>query len=569
VINEKGGIMYKSRNIDEGYFPGYEPWRNMYSPKKLSLLEKSWSGTFRKHILPLLPARQISHLYSSYRGRPTKDIYTIIGAVVLQQFFNLTDQRTVRELAFNEQWHFALECFNNEDQVISEKTLWTMRDQLVKLGLSVSIFSTTTEHLLKYFNVDVSKQRIDSVHVHSNMARLGRIRILVRTIIKFLKNLKRQNIELFNSEISSDMQEKYLKKSKGSYFGQIKPSESEHRLQTLADDLYFFISTFSTEEIVFQMTSFKLLKRVFSEHCYVENEQVQLKSSKDVSSDSVQNPSDPDAGYDGHKGQGFQTQIMETYITDEDREKHQSNDDKPLLNLITYVETESADKHDSHALEPALEDVKRRGQKVEKVLADTSYGSNKNVDKAKEYGVEIIAPTPGKPSEKGLSAFELNPDNLEVTSCLAGKNPDEVNHNKKSSITIFWYKSTCKNCPFADRCPTTKCKKGRRYYYKKNAAKSYLRRIFEESNEFKDEYRYRSGIEATNSRFIHMTGSRRLRYCGLEKMKFGQKLRALAINIFRIVKYLKKSGKPVNILTFFIYTFNFSFESDFKMKFAA
>ncbi|MCD4817369.1 MAG: hypothetical protein K8S23_01610 [Candidatus Cloacimonetes bacterium] len=71
----------------------------MYSPKKLKLLENSWAGVFRVHILPLLPAKQIFELYSLYHGRPTKELYTVIGAVVLQQFFDLTDPKTVKELS--------------------------------------------------------------------------------------------------------------------------------------------------------------------------------------------------------------------------------------------------------------------------------------------------------------------------------------------------------------------------------------------------------------------------------------------------------------------------------------
>jgi len=50
------------------------------------LLKKSWAGVFRKHILPLLPAEKICRKYSSRLGRPSKKLYTVIGAVVLQQF---------------------------------------------------------------------------------------------------------------------------------------------------------------------------------------------------------------------------------------------------------------------------------------------------------------------------------------------------------------------------------------------------------------------------------------------------------------------------------------------------
>ncbi|MBC8385255.1 MAG: transposase [Candidatus Cloacimonetes bacterium] len=557
--------MIKVRNQEQISIPGLETWRTIFSLKKLSILENSWAGVFRKHILSLLPAEQLFKLYTFNRGRPTKELFAIVGAAVLQQFFDLTDEETIEELAFNQQWHFALECFAEEDQIISLKTLWTMRNQLVKHGLSDSIFSVTTDRLLKYFDVDVSKQRLDSVHVHSNMARLGRIRILVRTMIKFIENLKRQNLELFENEISSEMIEKYLKKSDNNYFGQVKPSATERTLQLLAEDMYALKLNFENEEKVSQMSSFKLLERVFSEHCFVESGQVQVRSSKEVSSASVQNPSDPDAGYDGYKGQGYQTQILETYTREEDRE----NPEEPKLDLITYVETESADKHDSNALEPAIKDVKERGLECEKILADTLYGGNENVEKAKKCGVKVVAPIPGKPSENGLDSFEYNSDSLEIISCPAGKKPDKIKHNKKPSITSIWYEQTCANCPFADSCPTREGKQGRKFYYTKDSLKSFFRRKYEESIEFEDEYRYRSGIEATNSRFILMTSARRSRYRGLEKMKFAQKLKALAINVFRVVKYRKKLGKSVDISYFSFNNFIFSSESDFKLEFAA
>ena len=48
--------------------------------------------------------------------------------------------------------------------------------------------------------------------------------------------------------------------------------------------------------------------------------------------DSLQNPSDPDATYSGHKGQGYQVQIMETFSCSEDTAEREQT-----LNLITHV----------------------------------------------------------------------------------------------------------------------------------------------------------------------------------------------------------------------------------------
>jgi hypothetical protein len=64
---------------------------------------------------------------------------------------------------------------------------------------------------------------------------------------------------------------------------------------------------------------------------------VAVKPAKEVASDSLQNPSDPDATYDGHKGQGYQVQVMETYCNTENREVREKT-----VNLITHIELETA-----------------------------------------------------------------------------------------------------------------------------------------------------------------------------------------------------------------------------------
>ncbi len=57
--------------------------------------------------------------------------------------------------------------------------------------------------------------------------------------------------------------------------------------------------------------------------------------------DSLQNPSDPDAGYSSHKGQGYQAQVVENYF-----------EESGQLSLITHIEVKSADKHNANSLLP-------------------------------------------------------------------------------------------------------------------------------------------------------------------------------------------------------------------------
>ena len=59
------------------------------------------------------------------------------------------------------------------------------------------------------------------------------------------------------------------------------------------------------------------------------------------------------------------------------------------------------------------------------------------------------------------------------------------------------------------------------------------RRIYEQSDQFKDRYRWRAGIEATMSEYDRRTGVKHLRVRRLKAVRFCAILKALGINIFR------------------------------------
>ncbi|MCI5165620.1 MAG: hypothetical protein D3903_05875, partial [Candidatus Electrothrix sp. GM3_4] len=249
-----------------------------------------------------------------------------------------------------------------------------MRSTMTKYGLYDRIFEAVGDELVKTFYVDTSLQRIDSVHIFSNMKHLGRIGIFTSTIKKFLINLKRQHKTEFNG-LELNLRERYLKKAEENSFSMVKPSESAKTLQMVADDLFFFIERFGSYLSIPSMKSYQLMTRILKEQCITEQDEnteeqrITLKENKDISSDSLQNPPDPDAGYSGHKGKGYQVQIAETYSKDQDFES---------LSLITYVDVQAAHESDADALMPYIEATEQRGIKPEEALADTLYGGDDN-----------------------------------------------------------------------------------------------------------------------------------------------------------------------------------------------
>ncbi|HIC90779.1 MAG TPA: hypothetical protein EYP21_01675, partial [Syntrophaceae bacterium] len=229
---------------------------------------------------------------------------------------------------------------------------------------------------------------------------------------------------------------RYLNKKEEAVFSIVKPSESSKTLDQLAQNIFFLVERFSSLDKVNEMNSFKLLVRLFEEQCLVADDEksgeklVTAKPNKEVASDSLQNPSDPDAGYSGHKGKGYQVQVTETYNPD-------SSEDK--LSLITYVHVESADQNDANALLPALDNTKQREMAPDEVLADSLYGGDENCRKAKQdYGADVIAPVMGGGNKKGLSLDDFTVSKQgKILSCPQGHAPVTVKHKKKNYSAAF------------------------------------------------------------------------------------------------------------------------------------
>jgi len=539
--------MIHTRDHQTSYL--FDPW-DYLGPKRKKLLTESWAGVFQEHILRELPVHKIAPYFSEGFGRPTKELYAALGSLILQQMHDLTDEETVDEFSFNIKWHYALDIpgESDESKYLSLKTLWTLRHVVITKGLDVELFNRTTELLAKAFRVDTSRQRIDSVHIRSNMKRLGRLGIFSRSIHVFLVNLKRQRPEIFET-IDKELVDRYLTQKALGCFSLVKPSESGKTLEMVARDLFSLVRRFRENREVNSLHSYNALVRVLKDQCLVTEEQddqpagVEIKSPKEVSSASLQNPSDPDAGYSGHKGQGYHAQVMETYCDSEDEQIKERT-----LNLITHVEVEPAHVSDAHALIPALESAKERGLAPEEVLADSLYGSDENGEKAKEMGVEIISPAMGTPKEETLNLSDFTQtENGKISACPQGHAPVRFKRGKKSTCSVAFDSEDCNVCPLRERCPV---KPGRKCHYLRFDLKTLriaARRTREHTPEFKDKYRWRSGIESTFSGMDKQTGIKHLRVRGLDAVGYCARLKAIGVNLFRAarVKRVLDALKPV------------------------
>jgi len=318
----------------------------------------------------------------------------------------------------------------------------------------------------------------------------------------------------------------------------VKPSESNKTLASVAEDLFDLVEQFKDFKPIRAMHSYKLLERVLKEQCNLkesdDQNQVEVKKPKQIASDSLQNPSDPDTTYSGHKGQGYQLQVMETYTDTEDQEAKSKT-----LNLLTHVEVEKASDSDAQALVPAIESTQKRGLGPQELEADTLYGSDENHQTAKSMGVELVSPVKGGPEKSAvsLSEFEFS-DQGHVLACPQGQQP-LTSKRKKTRFTQGFDCETCASCPLVNGCPV---KPGKKFYYlryEEKAMRIAKRRAAEQTTKFKDRYRWRAGVEATMSELDRRTGVKRLRVRGFKAVRFSATLKAIGINLFRAAKVRK------------------------------
>ena len=510
----------------------FDPWASL-SPKRRQLLEESWAGLYRKELLCELPVEAFAPYFEKDFGRPTKELYSVLSVLLLQQFFDLTDQEAIYQLAFNIQWHYALNIPEESDSAkyFCEKTLRNMRNIAAENDLDGLLFDHITKKLAAIFNVNTDKQRIDSVHIKSNMRRLGRIGIFSTTIHKFLVNLNRHHKDLFES-IDKNIIDRYFSEKALSCFAMVKPSESRKTLLDVSRELFDLVEQFKGNQVVTNMHSYKLLKRVLKEQCNLtatgKDKKITIKQPKEIPSNSLQNPSDPDATYSGHKGQGYQVQIMETYTDTEDEDIKAKT-----LNLITHVAVETACQSDAHAIKPAIESAKQRGLAPKELEADTLYGGDDNNQYAKTENVELVSPThkTRNKKENDISVFTFS-DAGHVICCPEGQKP-LITKKKKTRFTQGFNPEKCAQCPSYPDCPV---KWGKNHYYlryEEKVMRLAKRRAEEQTDEFKQRYRWRAGVEATMSEYNKKTGVKQLRVRGSKAVRFAAVLKAIGVNIFR------------------------------------
>ena len=229
--------------------------------------------------------------------------------------------------------------------------------------------------------------------------------------------------------------------------------------------------------------------------------------------------------------------------------------DRP--HLITHILTTSATTHDAQGTESMHRALAQKHLQPAEHLLDRGYVTTQVlIDSAHTHGIEVIGPmkvdtTWQAQSGKGfdIASFTLDWATQRVT-CPGGQisqvwadSRDNAGHPR---VYVRFAKAACQVCPLRTDC-TRSVQGPRTLSFKPKAQYELLQwaRQREHTDECKERYARRAGIEGTISQGVRAFGWRRSRYMGQTKTPLQHMLTAVAMHLARFVAW--SNGVPRSI----------------------
>ena len=532
---------------DPGQTRLFDVFADILSPTAYQKLRKGWQHLFRSAILNRLPAKKLADHFHPEMGRPTKELYSMAGLLFIMEFRDWTHEEAADAYMFHVDVQYALNL-QPEQQSLCRRTIERYLVLFREDELAQRILQDVTAELVTRLELDVSQQRLDSTHIESNMAKFGRIRLMSTAIRRFLTQLKRHDEESY-LQLQASLRERY-ESSPNSIFGWKRlDDEGVNTLrQSVAEDMAHLVDLYRCNTTHNSRSTYLMLVKVFEQQCQIAGDRVIVRDK--TGGHIVCNPSDPDATLDGHKGSGYQVQLSETCSPDNETQ------------LILAAIPETACQSDGASLVDVIDELKQQGFSPSQLLADTAYGSDENHCHCRKEGIQLISPTAGKCPENQIDLQMLTAADFPIAmgtniqasgrvetcpqcvTCPAGIVPHRSHYDHDTGqIKVLQLPETCRACPLNARCPQKRESCFSVVTINPKQVRLIERRRHEKTDDFKNKYRVRSGIESTNSLLKRVTGLGRLRVRGRKAVFMSIQLKVAGWNVLRAAKVLCRGPK--------------------------
>jgi hypothetical protein len=276
-------------------------------------LNNSWAETFSKKIFPFIDEDRFSVLYSdNSASRPNNPINVYFGLLILREIFNQSDEEALNSLMFDIRYQHALHTTSFQEQPVSKNSLTNFRAAVYRYNQEYGIdliqkeIESQAKTFSKLLKIEGKTVRMDSLMISSSCRKLSRLEIIYSTVARLIKIIDKNTglPESFKPYLEEDHYNDTIYRSRD------KDLNSKIK-RVLKDGLKLYFLYRKNKEIS-KTEEFKLLSRMLKEQTHKGS----IKSSKTISPDSLQNPTDPDATY-RKKGKkkhiGYTANIVEKF----------------------------------------------------------------------------------------------------------------------------------------------------------------------------------------------------------------------------------------------------------------
>lgn len=535
--------MYKKTNPQQ-YLFGVE---TQLSASLRARLKDTWAQLFKDEILPILLKSEdkFSALYGK-TGRPNFSIARMLGLCLLQELYNLSDQQALDTFGFDVRWQYALNV-TPQDAYLSRRSLVEFRRRLAEKDPDMliirKIFEDISKTAIHKLGLSTRDQRVDSTHITSNICHRGRLDLFQKTLRVFIKNLGETDYQ----RIPKHIQSWYQRQADG-WFSMKQPGQRAAKLAQLARDVFALIRLFENDRHITIEEPYQLLVRLFNEQCTIIEdfvtgsdscEDIEVKVKRQTTGETLQSPYDPDASF-GHKGSGYSAHITETC----------NNDGKS--EIITDYEVHGAARSDIGKAVDVLQRLEEAKVKPEALFADGGYPSVPSALAVANSGVEFITPVNRSRLPEnifGRDQFVFG-DNGCIVRCPAGHRPVDhrmrsSNNRKGSSLHAILDGKKCRACSKLELCPVRAPNNRKPNCSPRDTRGNFRLEITpqlvlrdqmyaaQQSLQWHERYKIRSGVEATMSELKRRHGLGKLRVRRAPKVTFAVACKVIACNIKR------------------------------------
>jgi hypothetical protein len=389
------------------------------------------------------------------------------------------------------------------------------------------------------------QQRTDSTHVLAAVRVLNRLELVAETLRAALNALAAVAPAWLQAWAPLEWYARYGKRIEDARLPR-EQAAREAYAQTVGEDGFAVLDALDAPEApeaIRTLPMIATLRRTWQRHYERPGStMVRFRASRDLppAAEGLESPYDPEARY-RHKRDtqwtGYMVHVSETC-------------EATAPHLLTHVHTTAATVHEAQCTVPIQQALVEKALPPREHLVDAAYISAALlVESQDQHGITLRGPT--RPTqgwqaqvERGytIEQFEVDWAQQRVR-CPQGKWSvawwDHGTRARSRPIFVEFALEDCRACPARSVC-TRAQQQGRRVGLPPQAQYEALRaaQIWYSSEEGKQGYKQRAGVEGTLSQGVRGFGLRCARYRGFEKTHLQHVATAAAINVDRIVAWL-------------------------------